>query len=573
MTSRMSWRLLNLSIIALAFVVRASCLVAWEEPGGVHHVDEPLLAYESLALWESVTPRELGWPASTTRLALGGACAVTMVAGPDSPLRGSSTSPPDLLAAVARWSRARLDDPAPLFLTGRWVSILLGTLQVLAIGWAARRWASPQAAAIAALACALSPLAVSHSQYILADITAVLFASLLIGVLSPRTAAGASLARPLAAGALVGLATASKHHFAIWFVAVLADTVVHRRHRLLKEAAVAVAGLLVAYLLMVPWVLTDPLLILKEFLGTVLSKVQAPGRGGFAGPARSLRIATEWLGWLGLVGIAPGLVVAWRSYGRACLPLVAVLVVGFAAVARTSEVHGRYGLLPFAAVALFAGMGWNALATAPRPAVRALALLALLGATAHDAAQLWQTQRHIGVLNSYGHARRWMLENLEPGAGIAVDTHFPCHLPHTRQQLVEMIEEREGPDAYEKKMRSNGFHGEYPEQPMRSTILNDEAYAAFWLRRELSGRQPGEGFRVVLYHDDPRFNSVPTSEALARFLDPSTPPDQRLDALLLNRTLDLGVPPARIFHVGDGPRLYLYLRGGQDAPDAQESSR
>ena len=57
-------------ILLAALAVRANFVlpIYWQEPYDVHSLDEHFLPLEALALWEGVTPRELGWPGSTMRL-------------------------------------------------------------------------------------------------------------------------------------------------------------------------------------------------------------------------------------------------------------------------------------------------------------------------------------------------------------------------------------------------------------------------------------------------------------------------------------------------------------------------
>src|SRR5262249_23624171 len=67
--NRRAFRVVPASILIVGRLVRFTvCL--WSAPWTPHHPDEDILPLEALALWEGVTPREVGWPASTTRLTL-----------------------------------------------------------------------------------------------------------------------------------------------------------------------------------------------------------------------------------------------------------------------------------------------------------------------------------------------------------------------------------------------------------------------------------------------------------------------------------------------------------------------
>lgn len=47
------------AVLLLALLARAS-VVTWSDPWGPHHPDEHILPLEALALWEGITPREVG---------------------------------------------------------------------------------------------------------------------------------------------------------------------------------------------------------------------------------------------------------------------------------------------------------------------------------------------------------------------------------------------------------------------------------------------------------------------------------------------------------------------------------
>ena len=68
-------RLMLVAVLAVAVLVRLAFLLPsyWAHPYEVHHQDEHFLPLEAVALWEGVTPDELGWPASPSRLLLSAA--------------------------------------------------------------------------------------------------------------------------------------------------------------------------------------------------------------------------------------------------------------------------------------------------------------------------------------------------------------------------------------------------------------------------------------------------------------------------------------------------------------------
>lgn len=232
-TSRITWEgravqngLLALIVLAAA-TARLNYIWNWEAPYEVHHIDENLLPYESVALLEGVTPRELGWPASTSRLLLSGCYAVDLLAENASTLFKHRPSITEGMETVCRWSYRCIDNPRRLFQIGRGLSACLGILQVVAAYWAIRRWSTARAGLIGSLSCAVAPVAVEFSQFVLTDILGVLLVTVLMGLLGGKSVRSAPQA--FLVGILLGLAVATKYHFAIWLVPALTSIWMARR--------------------------------------------------------------------------------------------------------------------------------------------------------------------------------------------------------------------------------------------------------------------------------------------------------------------------------------------------------
>src|SRR5258708_23598544 len=62
--SRAFWLAIGAAILIGSFA-RLN-LIRWAEPCAPHQPDEHILPLEALALWEGITPREVGWPGSTS---------------------------------------------------------------------------------------------------------------------------------------------------------------------------------------------------------------------------------------------------------------------------------------------------------------------------------------------------------------------------------------------------------------------------------------------------------------------------------------------------------------------------
>src|SRR5205814_202607 len=144
--------------------------------------DEDILPLEGLALWEGVTPREVGWPGSTTRLALGAIQAVEWTFERGHIAWDRRAAPDKALETVTTWIGDQYLHPTALYQVGRTVSLVTGVLQMCAMAWALGQWFGPVGVIVGTLSVALSPVIVAHSQYVLADVAGLLFATILLGL-------------------------------------------------------------------------------------------------------------------------------------------------------------------------------------------------------------------------------------------------------------------------------------------------------------------------------------------------------------------------------------------------------
>jgi hypothetical protein len=95
-------------------------------------------------------------------------------------------------------------------------------------------------------------------------------------------------------------------------------------------------------------------------------------------------------------------------------------------------------------------------------------------------------------------------------------------------------------------------------RPMESMVLTDERFAAYWCRREL-GVGNSTGFRIVRYHDEPRFGAVLERDAIDDFRTGAHEATGGVDVLVMNRSIGSGVPPAQVFLTARGQRM-IYRR-------------
>ncbi len=530
----------------------------WHRPYSTHDSDEQFMLFESLALWEGISPESIGWPGSTTRLVLSVVYAGLFVVESGFNL---PANPGQLFEAIGHWIATKGDDPLTLYVVARWVSVVIGTLQILVAAWAVGRGAGPLASVIAALMCATSPIAINYSQLVLADMTALTFTFVLMGIL----AGGKSPTplTPVAMGACLGLAVASKHHYAIWAVAIVVFWALRLREirpeGVLKSLTIAAIAALTVYAALAPWASINPVLAAKEFVGTVVVKVTGShGPVAIRGPMNVLYPMWTWGLW---VMVAP-LLALWtlrsREHLRAHAPGLAVAALSILLLFTSGRVFSRYGLL-FFPVAIWLGAEATATAIAlsrGRQRARFAAVLILLITVPVTIVQVIKEQSFLGALSSYALAHDWVNANVPWGARIAIFSEDPQRYKRTREQLEDILRKVDTPAAYAEKMATNGLTASSAAMPMRTAVLNDEMSAAFWALRELGIRRPGEGYVLKRYHDDAKYDGLRTRDALSQFRT------GQLDVLVLNRVETSLPSPVIVFPGQPGEPLYVHVQPG-----------
>jgi hypothetical protein len=545
--------LLTLTAIVLGAALRIS-MVSWQDPWGPHHPDEHLLPLDAIALWEGVTPREVGWPASTTRLILSAIAGVQFLAEQGGSTWDDRDDPPKALEGVARWIGVRYADPVPLYRLGRWVSVATGILQLVAVAWALKQWSGPLGVFIGTLASAMAPLMVVYSQYVLADITALLFATVVLGV-----AARPTIGRVLAMAALGGLATASKFHFGLWMLTPIVCALLMRELRLsqrlaLSLAAVTAGGLVIVAL--VPWFWLDPFLAAKEFGGVVAVKV---GSGASAAQiAQNVTMIFGGLGTIGWLGMLSGLVSLRGETLVRMLSILTPLVLGAIALTSSAVVFDRYGLVLAPGIALLCALGWESLIDRPPSPARSTAAVALAAAIVMTGVSLVQSQQVAREFDVDVLAKRWVLEHVPRGQRVAVFDEVNAFLPRASALLDACARDVTSPESYVRKWAVLGYDGEVAGQPMRSMLLTDEEYRAYWCRRERLS-QTDRGYNVIPFHGQPRFGSLLESDVIREFRSGEDSITGRIDVLVVNREVDAGRPPAVVLRTARGQRV-IYVR-------------
>ena len=566
--TRRTYSFLLLVAVLLGAALRATFATGpyWQRPYSVHESDEQFLLFEPVALWEGITPGEPGWPASTTRLLLSATYGALFLYESGGKLDGS---PAQAMETIAAWIAAKGEDPTSLYVVARWLSWSIGAICIAAAAWAVRRIAGEPAALVAAFLCALSPIAISYSQLVLADMTGLVFVFVLMGTLVP----GAE-SRPLALGAAgvsLGLAVASKHHYTVWAIDVLVFCGMRSGEWGVRRAVGYLVLILltaaVVYTAFAPWIWLNPLLALKEFAATVIGKVtgeQGPSiRRGFA----NVLLPTIAFGWSTVAALA---FARWGFVDRRrvsdMLPALSVGVVAVFLLCGSARVYLRYGMLFFPVAVLVASNGFvSALVNEGRSTFVA-AWVTMVLSVPFTAWQIVSDQRFVGALSSYALAHDWIEEHVPPGSRIAIFSEDPERYKRTRAQLTDIVARVNTPEAYAEKMATNDMTMTSAAMPMRLAVLNDELYAAFWALRELSVRGEG-GYVVKRYHDDPRYDAWRTTEAIGRFLAGD------LDVLVLNREERQLPPPVIVFPGHPGEHLFVHVRERAQSPTLPAAER
>jgi hypothetical protein len=422
------------------------------------------------------------------------------------------------------------------------------------VAWALGRWVGPIGTLVGTLAMAVSPVTVAYSQYVLADITGLLFATIALGL-----AASPTPRRLVAMTALIGLAASSKYHFGLWLLTPLLcvwfgdRTVFPRKWRLSFVIVMTMTWVTVTF---VPWFLINPLLAFKEFVGVVLVKIGHGSRLG--GMSRNVAIIFGGFGALGWVG-ALASARALRADTRRFAPIVIPLVVATMVLVLSAVVFDRYGIVLLPGAVILAGLGWDEWLGDSRVMVRRGAAVALAASLAATTMSLVRSQRVVGEADVDVLMRNWVLANVSPGSRVAVHDEMNAYLPREFDQLRECSERVTTAAAYQEKWIVEGLKTSTGERrPMESMVMNDERFNAFWCQRERDAGSPLR-FHVVTYHDAPRFEAVLEQDAVNDFKTGDRQATGGIDVLVMNRPVNVGVAPVQVFRTARGQRV-IYRR-------------
>ena len=265
-----------------------------------------------------------------------------------------------------------------LYLIGRTISALAGIAVIALVYTIGRRVAEGRGPArIAALAMAISPLAVEHSRLITTDMTATLLACACMLAVLAAESDGGGVRRWITAGALGGLAAGVKYNAGLvaLVLAVLAiwelkngrrtHTKTGRLPRLepLRLLAWAAVAAIAAFLITTPFALFDTATFLRDFGYEIhrAGAIPTPFKGAEAvqaTPAEKIAwVFRNHLGFFGLIATAWGGVVAARARRFPLAAILAWAVMLLLPLLWSRNLYPRYLLPVWPAVVLLASIG------------------------------------------------------------------------------------------------------------------------------------------------------------------------------------------------------------------------
>ena len=409
-------------------------------------------------------------------------------------------------AIRGQWATLASAATADFYFWGRALTALLGTATVWVLYLGGLRWGA-RTALLAAALLAVMPMHVRESHFVLTDVP-VTFLVTLTFVLSLRAHERSTLGSFALAGAVAGLAAATKYTGAIALIMpVIACWLTPSTRPSRFAASLAMAGaFFAAFLVAAPYTFLDLPAFLNQFAKLAAAYNSAP-----ISPERPaitylkpLRNAWQWPGSLIVIGgLVLGLVRAIKGPGRVKWTLAIVFpIVYFWFVSRQTIVYGRY-LLPIvpslsllAAGAIVSGVSQLRRYEIPRSArnalTAALVLLAIVPPTYTaivfdvSASRTWTTEQ----------AYDWIRREIPAGSKIAVETHALL-LPDSFQ--VENVKQlRLAPlETYEASntdylVASSQCYGPYVDQPRQYPTEYADYARLFRQTREVARFTPAK---------------------------------------------------------------------------------
>lgn len=345
--------------------------------------------------------------------------------------------------SLADFERQFFVDPTPLYLSGRLLSALCGTLTIVVVYLIGARLRGVTAGLIGAALLAVAPFAVQDAHYVKHDVPVTLLIMLV-----PLALTSSSPRRLWWAGAAAGLAM-STHYYAVFAALVItaerltAEEPWRARVTGLMQAGVAAA---VVFLAASPFLLPEwrtAWVDITQNRAIVMDRAtSSAGAFGYLGTYLRWLASDHALGsgittWLAAVGV-----LAFHQTWRRGLLLV-VFPVAFLLFLANTVPATRYlnPVLPFLAVLAGASLAWAAQLSRLGALVMAGVLVVVGGA--RESVHLGQFFRQDDTRTL---AQRWIEANVAPGATVLVQP-YSVPLRQSRDGLLEALRARLGDAA------------------------------------------------------------------------------------------------------------------------------
>lgn len=348
-------------------------------------------------------------------------------------------------ATTGAWSTLGQVDSSDFYLWARGTTAIIGTATVWLVYRVGLRWDASTALVAAALMAVL-PMHIRESHYVLTDVP-MTFLTTLTCLLSLRATERATTGAFAAAGAVVGLAAATKYNGALAIVMPLiaAHFTAGRRGDCWRRDSVVIGAAACAFLIAMPYAV----LSLPRFLDDYARVSSQHTEGGGNEPAwltflKHLRLT---FGWPGIVLAGAGCVlavvrsVAGPARARFWLITAFPLLTFYLIAWKGSHAYGRYliPILPFAClfVGLAAMEGIRLLrdTNQPRQARAALIALGALAVLLPPAVTAIQFDRRLAGSSTRAVAYIWIRGNVPQGSRVVVETNA-LWLPEARYRVL-----------------------------------------------------------------------------------------------------------------------------------------
>ncbi len=391
-------------------------------------------------------------------------------------------------AVQGLWRSLAEVGPADFYGWGRALTALLGSATILLVYRIGVHWGARHALLAAGL-MAVMPLHVRESHYVLTDVPVTFFVTLAV-LLSLRAHDKATVRAFAWAGAVVGLATATKYTGALALMLPLLAAWMTPASSRLMCALAACGACAAAYLVAAPYSVLD----LPAFLNTMARLVveyqprRSAAEPGWLLYLKHLRLG---LGWPALLlafgGLGLGLVRAVRGPAHVrWVLLVTFPLAWFYVIATKGIIYGRYLLpiLPFvcllAAIATVSGVGLLRRFNIPRVARTALTAALTAAALVSPAITSIAFDRTISRPPTQALAYDWISRNVPRGSRVVIEK-FDIRLPEERyrtehvRQLIEKQHDDYVAAGANYLIASSQVYGSAFEAPQREP----DRYAAY----------------------------------------------------------------------------------------------